>query len=161
MGTVPSAASPATLPNPSLLPAKPSEVRREEEEQEPRFSPPGREQSGWTLRRRAPWAKSLAARRRRETPCEKEPKRPDEGIGPPKSVLLLPPHPSASPCHLPPGRLFWGAHPAPSGPPLPQGEGLGGRPHGAVPAAETDLLERNGGIASPPLFPLFNFQLLC
>ena len=49
----------------------------------------------------------------------------------------------------------------PFGAAFAQGEGLGGRPHGAAPAAETGLLERNGGIASPSLFPLFNFQLLC
>ena len=49
----------------------------------------------------------------------------------------------------------------PFGAAFAQGEGLGGRPHGAAPAAETGRLERNGGIASPSLFPLFNFQLLC
>ena len=79
------------------------------------------------------------------------------------------PIPSVASRHLPLIRgvgpreegFFGGPHPAPLGPPLPQGEGLGGRPHGAAPAAETDLLERNGGNTPSPLFPLFNFQLLC
>ena len=75
------------------------------------------------------------------------------------------PIPSVASRHLPLIRgvgprgegFFGGPHPAPLGPPLPQGEGLGGRPHRAAPAAETDLLERNGGNNPSPLFPAFQF----
>ena len=94
-----------------------------------------------------------------------------EQIWPPHPSPSRPPVPipSVASRHLPLIRgvgprgegFFGGPHPAPLGPPLPQGEGLGGRPHRAAPAAETDLLERNGGNNPSPLFPLFNFQLLC
>ena len=63
-----------------------------------------------------PWAKELAARRRRNPPADNEPN--------PKPV---PSSVTASPCHLPPGGEGFGGeppHPAPSGPPSPQGEGL-------------------------------------
>ena len=58
----------------------------------------------------------------------------------------------------PRGRLFWGALIRPLRGRLRPGRRLG---RTAAPAAETGLLERNRETASPPLFPLFNFQLLC
>ena len=77
--------------------------------------------------------------------------------------VIAPSSVTASPCHLPPeGKAF---EEVPSSGPLTRGVGPGGTALEAArcasPAAETDLLERNGGNNPSPLFPLFNFQLLC
>ena len=90
-------------------------VRREEEEQG----------SGRSFRRQAetetsglcddepPWAKSLAARRRRNSPAKRAIQRPDEGIGPYKKALYHRPlirHGFAVP-PSPQGEGFWGERP--------------------------------------------------
>ena len=108
--------------------------------------------------------------RRAELPCRpqaaKSPMRkalPDTARPTQKGILLLPliRHGFAVP-PSPQGEGFWGGTPSsgPFGATFAPGGRLRRAAHGAAPAAETDLLERNREIASP-LFSRFSFSSFC
>ena len=99
--------------------------------------------------------------RRAELPC-----RPQAAKSPCKKrnrSVIAPSSVTASPCHLPPeGKAF---EAVPSSGPLtrgvgPRGDGFGGGPVCRPCGESGPFLEKNRNNPSP-LFPLFNFQLLC
>ena len=170
MGTkCPSAASPVALcPIPRYSRRSPAKrVRREEEEQGNERSFRRQAETEWSglCDDEPPWAKSLAARRRRNFPAKRAIQRPDEGIGSYKKAFYHRPlirpfgppsprgegffggiisssvQPSAS--HLPPrGKALWGMAPSSS-----QVEGLKGRRN---PPKFTFSVSGGGAPAPPP-----------
>ena len=145
------------MPNPSLLPAKPSEAGspgRGGARERTQFSPPGGNGVEWTLRRRAAVGKVTRRPQAAKLPPRKEPSScPMRASGPTKNPSIIAPSSvTASPCHLPPkGKAFFGGpHPAPLGPLFPKGEGLGGGPVCRPYGKREPFPEKNRGITPPP-----------
>ena len=152
----PSAASPAAFWVISLVP--PGEAQRSgfagkrEQGNERSFRHQAETESSGLCDDEPPWAKSLAARRRRNLPARNE------------TALSSPPHPSGlTASHLPPkGEGFWGEspHPAPSGPPSPREKAWADGRMGP-PLRQKPAFWRGMGESPLPLFSRFSISSFC